>query len=283
MKALRGAAPIPKIATKSRVMPDSRLSLDAGPDKTMDRAYKAMTFLQKWRGAAKELGRLNALLYIIDRQLRRLGGAGEIYRYYFVAQPVPERSALAGGRGKSVAVRLVDEDDAALHDMPLTADVMRFRYGQGAICFGAFKNERMIGCLWLCLGTFREDEVRCWFKPLPPERTAWDFNVYVEPAHRLGPAFARLWDEANQFMRARGIEWSVSRISAFNPGSLAAHSRLGTRRLGSATFMRLGRMQVTVSGFRPYLHVSLGERAVPCIALPTPPTPIHEKFTLNRQ
>ena len=44
-----------------------------------------------------------------------------------------------------------------------------------------------------------------------------------------------LWGKANQHLRNEGVEWSFSRISAFNPGSLHAHSKLGIRILFSAS------------------------------------------------
>src|SRR3546814_1442215 len=33
--------------------------------------------------------------------------------------------------------------------------------------FGAFKNDAIIGCLWLCLSSYVEDEVRCRYQPAP--------------------------------------------------------------------------------------------------------------------
>jgi hypothetical protein len=214
-------------------------------------------------------GGLNGTLYLVHRVLDRFGGA--LHRYEFVAQPVAPRPLLSGARGRSIEVRPVAADDPALRQMPLTPDVIARRAGQGAVCFGAFKGEEMLGCLWLCLGPYEEDEVRCRFVPSPAGRACWDFDVYLRPEHRLGLGFARLWDAANAYLRERGIEWSVSRISAFNPRSLAAHSRLGIRRLGSAVFFRLGRVQLTLSSLPPKAHFSLGPNRIPVFMLDASP------------
>ncbi len=78
------------------------------------------------------------------------------------------------------------------------------------------------------------------------------------PAYRSGRAFARLWDEANCYLRARGIAWSMSRISAFSQKSLAAHRRLDARRVGRANFLRWRGGQIMIASVPPYLHIALG-------------------------
>jgi hypothetical protein len=228
-----------------------------------------MRFLQKSKSAAGTFGRLNGGLYAIHRLLDSFGGA--LHRYEFVAQPVPLTPLLSGARGRSIAVRLLEADDPVLLQMPLTRNVIARRAAQGAVCFGAFKDEVMIGCLWLCLGPYEEDEVRCRFLPHPTGRASWDFDVYLRPDQRLGPGFARLWDTANAYLRERGVRWSVSRISAFNPRSLAAHARLGTRRIGSAIFLCLGRLQVALSSIPPHIHFSHGPSRVPVFRLDASP------------
>lgn len=227
-----------------------------------------MIFFQKLRSSFVEFGFGGGLLYLIGRALERTGCG--LYRYYLVAQPVPPAALLPAARGRSIAVRQIAKGDPALVEMPLTPEVLRYRFGQNAVCFGAFKDGRMIGCLWLCLGPYLEDEVRCLFVPSPAGRASWDFDVYLHPTQRLGFAFARLWDEANAYLRERGVGWSMSRISVLNRRSLAAHGRLGIRRLGSATFLRFGPVQVMLSSLRPYFHVSTKPEAAPVLALACP-------------
>jgi len=227
--------------------------------------------LHKFADLRKEFGTLDAILWIVNSAFRLLGTRLPIIKYYFVAQPVPAGSLLSAHRGRSVEVRRMEQGDPALAHLPLTGEVLRFRFDQNAICFGAFQDGAVVGCLWLCLGRYEEDEVRCTFVPQPEGRTAWDFDVYVTPAARGGFAFMRLWDEANAYLRGLGVDWSLSRISAFNPGSLGAHGNLGARRIASALFFRLGPVQLMLSSLRPFVHLSFSPRQVPHLTLTAPP------------
>ena len=190
-----------------------------------------------------------------------------IFRYYFVAQPVPTASFLPSRLGQSIEIRKLQPDDAALSDLPIDASVLQYRFDQDAVCFGAFQGEAIIGCLWLCLSAYNEDEVRCSYRLEPEKSTAWDFDVYVAPASRGGFAFLRLWDAANAYLRERKVDWSLSRISAFNPDSLSAHQNLGARRFASAIFFQLGKLQLMVSSLRPFVHLSVSDSGAPLLAL----------------
>ncbi len=222
------------------------------------------------RSLAQELGPTNAACYIASRILVRLGGSLRLYRYILAVQPVPARPLLPARRGRSVIVHLVEPGDPALSAMPLTPEVLAYRFRQGAVCLGAFRDAEMIGCLWLCLGPYNEDEVRCRFVPLPVGSASWDFDVYVAPAYRTGMVFALLWDAANAYLRERGIHWSFSRTSAYNLTSLASHRRLGARMLGSATYLCAGSWQLMVCTRGPWLHLSTGGYSVPQISLRAP-------------
>lgn len=229
--------------------------------------------LRKFQALAAELGRTNALLYSISRVLGRLGGFASLHRYILVAQPVRQEALLPPHRGRSIAIREVSADDPALAAMPVAAEVVRYRFAQGAICLGAFVKGEMIGTIWLCLGAYDEDEVRCRYLPKPDGRVAWDFDVYIHDDFRTGVAFARLWDATNAYLLARGVRWSMSRISAFNPRSLVSHRSLGATSLGNATFLRLGRWQILLSSLRPITHLSTGPTDIPLLELSAPETP----------
>lgn len=227
-----------------------------------------MSFFQKLRAVFNEFGP-KGLLYLLTRALE--GTPAGVHCYHLVAQPVPGGPLLPAGRGRSIEVRLMERADPALSQLPLTAEVLDRRYGQNAICLGAFKEGAVIGCLWLCLGPYREDEVRCRFVPQPEGGAAWDFDVYLHPEQRLGLGFARLWDEAHRRLRERGVAWSMSRISTLNLKSLAAHRRLGARQLGMATFVQLGGAQLMVSSLSPHVHLSLRRGSAPSLLLKAPP------------
>lgn len=224
-----------------------------------------MGITRKIRALVLELGPWTTVLYLFSRALEKSGGFGEIRHYALVAQPVRSTPMLPARRGAKIGVQEVGPEDPALGAMPLTPRVLAYRFNQGAVCFGAFLEGRMIGCLWLVLGPYEEDEVRCRF--CPEAGAAWDFDVYIRPEFRTGLAFARLWDSANAFLRDRSIAWSCSRISLFNPASLASHGKLAARRIGTATFLRLSRCQIMVATVPPYLHLSIGPKSLPVVRL----------------
>lgn len=227
----------------------------------------ALMFFGKLKGLVRELGLGGALCYALYLLGGRSGGLVALHSYLFVAQPVADQPLLPARRGRSIEVRQLDPRDPALLSLPLDRAVLAYRAGQGAICFGAFKDGGIIGCLWLCLGPYEEDEVRCRYRPLPPGKASWDFDVYLVPEHRSGLGFARLWDEANAFLRQRGVLISWSRISAFNPSSLASHRRLGARVAGRATFLRLGPCEVMLATLPPHRHLSFRSKDRPTVDL----------------
>ncbi|WP_143142446.1 N-acetyltransferase [Nitrosovibrio sp. Nv17] len=196
-------------------------------------------------------------------------GSLRIYKYYLIAQPVSRKSLLPSGRGKKIEIRMIHQDDIVIRQFPRPAAVIRERFRQGAQCLAAFKDERFVGFLWLLTGSYQEDEVRARYVLHPQYQAAWDFDVYVAPESRLGLTFPRLWDEANRYLTGKGISWSCSRISAFNPGSLGAHARLGTVSMGSAVFFCAGRWQVMLSSVPPYFHLSAEAASFPEFRLDT--------------
>lgn len=226
--------------------------------------------LDRLRANIAALGAANGILYSLDRALSALSRQLRVFRYIVVAQPVRAATLLPPGRGKSIAVRPMAPGDPALADLPLDAAVLSFRFDQGAQCLGAFRDQTAVGCLWLAFDGYEEDEIAARFMPLPAAAAAWDFDVWVDPAHRTGLAFARLWDEANAAMRARGVRWSLSRISAFNVGSQTVHARLDARPLGTVTALRLGPVQIAWSHFTPRLSLSWGRRGRPVYRIMVP-------------
>jgi len=216
-----------------------------------------------------ELGYWNGLLYLTGELLRR-GSGGHIHliRYAIVAQPV--RPGRLSATGSTTLIRCVSADDPLVAAFPRPTAVIAQRYRSGSICFAAQVKQRFAGFLWLSFGQHDEDEVRCRYELVDAARCAWDFDVHVEPDFRMGRTFARLWDRANQHLNERGIAWSLSRISTFNPASLRAHARLGTLRLGTATFLRVGPGQLAIFDTPPFLHLSLHRGAIPRLRLRPP-------------
>ena len=229
-----------------------------------------MAMLGKIRATIIELGFVDALVYGAGLALGKCSRKAAIYRYALMAQPVPERPLLPGRRGSDIAVRLMREPGFSMTPLGLAPAVVHYRYGQGALCFAAFKKDALVGALWICPGSYEEDEVRCRFVPTPPGSSCWDLGIYVDPEHRGGIVLARLWDEANAYLRGRGIGWSLSRIGTVNRLSIASHERLGARRIGTATYLCYRRAQFMIATVAPYLHFSLASRSKPTLKLHSP-------------
>lgn len=164
--------------------------------------------LNKATGLVRDLGPSSALCYLLQRIGAATGGYLAVHRYLLVAQPVAMEPLLPARRGRAITVQRLDPQDPRLLALPLDIKVLAYRAGQGAVCFAAFQEGVIIGCLWLCLDSYDEDEVRCRYLPVPAGKAAWDFDVYLLPQHRSGFGFARLWDEANAFLRQRGVAFS---------------------------------------------------------------------------
>jgi len=215
--------------------------------------------LTKLKKLWRDMGPLNAVLYLIHRVLSALtGGRASIERFIFVAQPVPVKPYISPSKATTSVIKTLLSGDALLTQCMRPPQVIAARFAQGATCLAIVKEEQLQAAIWLIHGHYDEDVVRARFM-LPRSGTAaWDFDVYVAPAYRLGFTFLRLWDAANAYLREAGILWSYSRITAFNLGSLASHGRLGASPFGSATFLTLGPIQIMISSLRPWLHISLG-------------------------
>ncbi len=221
----------------------------------------------------RDMGWKDGALYTIARIIHSISwGHAELRKYYFVSQPIPDNLLLPAKRGASIVVNQVDSRHPLVSRFPRPAQIVAQRFARGALCFMATKDDQFVGFLWLQRGGYLEDEVRGLFTPLPANQVAWDFDVHVEPEYRSGFVFARLWDTANGFLREAKVKWSVSRISAFNPGSINSHLRLGAFPIGSAYFLCLGRFQLSLCSVAPFIHFSDGDTRIPEIALPANPS-----------
>jgi acetyltransferase (GNAT) family protein len=224
----------------------------------------------------RRLGIANGTLWAAARALAVVSkGRWRVHRYYFVAQPVPDAPQIAPGRAAAIAIRLVGPDDPLVEQFPRPRQVIAGRFRMQAHCLAAEKDGRFVGFIWIKETQYPEDEVRCLYQLDPAGRPVWDFDVHVEPAFRHGRTFIRLWDAANAWMREHGYRWTISRISAFNPESLAAHRRLGTVRVGSAIFLRSGAMQLALLDRPPFVHLGWRENQTPRLHLRAPTTDPH--------
>jgi hypothetical protein len=228
----------------------------------------AMPMTSRFHRTFAQLGCFNATLYLLGRVLESItGGRWRLYRYLFVAQRLPA-APLCAKRGQDIEVRLLPTLAALPPDYPRPAEVLRQRYAQGAQSLAAFRGAALIGFLWFLFDAYQEDEVRARYQ-LGSSRSAWDFDVWVCPEDRLGWAFRRLWESARVLLRERAVHWSCSRISAFNPGSLSAHARIGTVQLGSAIFLCCSGWQWMLASQKPYFHLSRHPASYPQLLFDT--------------
>ncbi|APA71363.1 hypothetical protein [Janthinobacterium sp. 1_2014MBL_MicDiv] len=242
--------------------------------------------LRRLAASIRQLGWRDSAWLAVARLLARApGGRCALHRYQFVAQAVAPGS-LCRGRGRAITVTpcLVEAD---LPPGPMRRPgALRERYRQGAQCLVARAAPQepgdapMAGWLWLLRDGCLEDEVRVRYALASPE-SAWDLDVWVHPQQRGGLVFARLWEEANAVLHAQGVRWSCSRISRFNRASLAAHARLGTHALGTATFLRCGGWQWMAASLPPYLHLSRHAGSVPHLAFDTSRLPHYPSLELT--
>lgn len=227
--------------------------------------------MKKVRAVIAEMGYVIGLLYFASRLMERLfAGRIRLVVYQLVAQPVSNVPALPSRRGRTIEVRELAHDEVYALPVDRPREVLESRFAQNARCLVATSQGRFLGFLWFVRGPYAEDDVRCLFVPDPLGVVSWDFDVFVDPAARLGFAFTRLWDEANRLLSSEGVKWSLSRISAFNVGSLASHRRMGLKRVASAAFLCLGPVQLMCATKWPYVHVSLCRASRPVMRLKVP-------------
>lgn len=163
------------------------------------------------------------------------------HRYRLIAVPLPGMPVMP--RGYEVAAL----SDAALAGrIDAGAEAVAYRRGQGLEALAALHKGEIMGVTWLTGGPFDEDEVRA--RWIPPAGMAWDTGMWVRPDRRLSRAFAALWAGTADWLRARGLTGSASRIADYNQVSLAPHARMGARTLGTATFAGAGPLQAASAG-----------------------------------
>ena len=223
-----------------------------------------------WHRTAKQLGAINSLLYFINQLFQRTSKNVRLSKYYIFAQPVPKGHLIEESRGAQIEVRRISRGDPVLNLFSRPTTEIEDRFDSRGVAFAAFKSTRLVGFIWLIMGPYREPDDRCVYSIDPDAHAAWDLDIFVDPGERLSFTFVRLWDAANDYLRMRGIEWTLSRISAFNPDSISSHSRLKSQKIGQMTFLTAGSWQITLGNIAPYVHISTNEQSMPEVKLCAP-------------
>lgn len=225
--------------------------------------------LQKVKSLFNDLGWAGACLYSLSKIIEKLLPHSRLIYYHIAVQPIPSSPVLAPHRGKNFEFRILVEEDELLKSLPRPKNVIESRFQQGSICLAATLKKQLVGCIWLQIGRYREDEVRSIFTPASNE-ISWDYDVYVCESQRMGFLFTKLWDEAAKYLQSRNVRFTASRISGFNIQSLNSHRRLGAITVQNIVYLVFGPLQVTISSKRPWCHLSMSDNNPPVILVAKP-------------
>jgi hypothetical protein len=220
----------------------------------------------------RQFGWKEGFLYLLGKGLARLSaGRIQLIRYHFVAQPVPvtpqDRPLPQSAR---TSIDFIKPADALVAQFPRPQAVIARRFANGDRCIVSRTDERFAGYIWFARGHYDEDTVRCRYTLSNPSQSVWDYDVFVHPDFRMGRTFARLWSTANCHLAEEGVRWSYSRIATANPQSLDSHRRLGIEALFSASFLKVGTLQLMIASTAPYVHLSLSATSIPELRLLPP-------------
>lgn len=225
---------------------------------------------EAWRRATspvREFGGISGSLYIVDRILHRLSPTLGLYLYDFVAQPVHVQPLLPSGLSRNLSAVEIGPGHPDLKLMPARDEVKRLRFEQGARCIATYRKGELLGYVWYARERYLEDEVRCTYVLGDPERSVFDFDVYVMPSQRAGIAFSGIWQNANEHLAAKGVSHTFSRVSRFNLASRRAHARLGAQSVGWGLFLKLGTLELMLASLAPFVSVTVSRGQRPTLRL----------------
>lgn len=222
---------------------------------------------QRAGGPFKEFGAVAGTLYVVDRLLRSISPRLGIYVYELMVQPIGGKKLLPANLAKNLTFAEIGRDHPAIDLMPARPEIKIARFEQGAICLGVFRKEKLIGYAWFCFKTYEEDEVHCTYVLAVPDQSVFDFDLYILPEHRMGIAFAAVWHGANEYLRARDIRYTFSRVTRFNLASRRAHAHLGCKCVGKTLFLQVWRVELMLATLAPFINLSWSINSRPKLRL----------------
>lgn len=190
------------------------------------------------------------------------------YRYAIIAVAAASMPLMP----RSLSVRAVEAEELARHEIDAPPNVQGDRFAQGMTCLGAFNPKQvLLGVTWIGTQNFIEDDVAVRFDL--PEGSCWDTGLWIVPQHRLGRAFLALWAGTREWMEARGLHTSYSRIADYNLASILAHRRLGATVLDHTIFIRVGPWQFSFATRPRLIRIARGAAAFDLRRI----APIHQR------
>lgn len=190
--------------------------------------------------------------------------------YLFCAQPIGSGALTAVRDDPGTVVQAVSMGDALPAHFPRPQQTVRERFEQGATCFAVTVKGQFAGHIWLAGPEWEEDELRCKYVLPSGDKTIWDFDVYIEPAHRSGRTLGRIWKGVDAVLGGKGVKWSFSRISLFNGPSIQVHERLGSRHVATGVFVSVGPVQLSLFSKPPFCHFGIVATQRPTLVLQIP-------------
>lgn len=207
----------------------------------------------------KTIGAWPYSVYVLGRMLRAMS-CGDAVHYRLVA--VDLKALLASGQaadGKGLVP--LKRGDPRLEHLDVSAEIVRERMAQGAVCLALSKGAQLQGCIWYSTDRYNEDEVRAQF--VLPRSAIWDFGAYIAPEHRLSRCFDQLWRGFARYSWDQGARYSISRIATHNLASMRSHSRLPHTILGHCSFIRLFSLQLCLSPLLERWHICRSDKDMP--------------------
>jgi len=221
------------------------------------------SLIKKTTNLFKEMGVFTSLLYLLSKLIKKISSKSHLYYYVLVRQKVHQTPLLPPHKGSKFKFQVLEKNCRLLESLPRPNTVIKERFDRGYKCIAATKDDKFVGCIWLALDSYIEDEARAIFSPQPLGKVAWDFDVYINPTQRLSYLFPKLWDQTNTYLKEFGFEATDSRITGFNIHSINSHKKLGAEVMAKAIYIKAGRIQVSLSSTSPYFHLSCKENVVP--------------------
>ncbi|HVO87240.1 MAG TPA: hypothetical protein VMV45_01760 [Casimicrobiaceae bacterium] len=208
----------------------------------------------------KEFGAVAGTFYVIDWLLRKVSRTAGLYVYELMVQPIFNKALLPANLSRNLTFAEIGQGHPDIERMPARPDIKAQRFEQGAHCLAVYRKDALIGYMWFCYGSYREDEARCDYELAQPERSVFDFDLYVMPEHRMGIGFVAVWHGATRYLHERGIRYTFSRLTRFNVASRRSHAHLGWRRIAHAVFLRLGKVEAMFATLPPHFALTWSDR-----------------------
>lgn len=171
-----------------------------------------------------------------------------------MVQPIPKTPILPPTRSRNLRARELRPGDPDLRQVVAPRAVQEARFAQNSICLATYRNDRLVGYIWLCFDSYDEDEAWCTYIVRPPGKAVFDFDLVVLPDFRMGLGFAAVWHCTAEYLRGRKVEFSYSRVTRFNLISRRSHARLGSIRIGRMMVLKLWSLEIVASTTREHLQ-----------------------------